>query len=259
MEATQTHDHREGLLAALGGLLTMPENGQPTALLALGVHAAAGLAATGVGEVTPASTADHLSAQRAEPPEPMPNPFCDLLVTARGHAVARCAFADDSVRDAELLIASVLAAERGECTRMLSCLDAGLALMSELAERCDWQLYEAPGGTPGKVEIPGAEELARLSQRVLFDAGDLSRICGSEWEQTLAPLILRDRVEAGGTELESQPLVPRSRLRPRADPGGGRPRGAARPRLPPAGDEPRVQQPGRTGSAPLRLRTEDRE
>jgi hypothetical protein len=211
MEAqTQRHSYRERLLAALGGLLTMPENGQPTSSLALGVHAAAALPAAAAGEVTPASTAEHLSAQRAEPPEPMPNPFCDLLVTARGHAVARCAFADDSVRDAELLIASVLAAERGECERVLSGLDAGLALMRELAERCGWQLYEAPGGAPDRIEIPDAEQLAALSQRVQFDAGGLSRICGSEWEQTLAPLILRDEVEAGGAELESRPLVPRS-------------------------------------------------
>ncbi len=140
----------------------------------------------------------------------MPNPFCDLLVTARGHAVARCAHADDSVRDAELLIGSVLAAERGECERVHSGLDAGLALMSELAERCNWQLYEAPGGAPGKVEIPDVEQLAALSQRVLLDADDLSEICGCDWEQTLAPLILPDEVKAGGTELESRPLVPHS-------------------------------------------------
>jgi hypothetical protein len=211
MEAqAQGHSYRERLLSALGGLLTIPENGQPTLSLALGVHAAAGLAASATGEVTPASIAEYLSVQRAELPEPMPNPFCDLLVTARGHAVARCAHADDSVRDAELLIASVLAAECGECERVLSSLDAGLALMSELADRCDWQPYEAPGGTPDRVEIPDSEQLAALPQRVLFDAEDLRRICGSEWEQTLAPLILRDRAEPGGTELESRPLVPRS-------------------------------------------------
>jgi hypothetical protein len=196
------------LLATLGALLTMPENGQPTRELALGVHAAAGLAATVTREVTPASVAEHLSANLVASPEPMPNPFCDLLVTARGHAIARCAFADDSVRDAELLIAAVLMAERGENERLTAGLDAGLALMSELAERCDWRLYEAPGGVFGKAEIPDAEQLATLSQRVLFDVGDLNRICGSEWEKALTPLILRREVEEGGNELESQPLVP---------------------------------------------------
>jgi hypothetical protein len=185
----------------------MPENGQPTLELALGVHVAAGLATTAVGEVTPASIAEHLSGQRVEP-EPMPNPFCDLLVTARGHSIARCAFSDDSVRDAELLISAVLMAERGECERVITSLDAGLALMSELAKRCNWPLYETPGGTSGKVEIPDAAQLATLSQRVLFEPNDLGRICGNEWGQTLAPLILRREVEAGGNELESQPLVP---------------------------------------------------
>jgi hypothetical protein len=199
---------RESLLAALGGLLTVPENGHCTLELALGVHRAARLADTAAGRISPEAVAEHLSGQSVDSLEPMPNPFCDLLVSARGHAVARCAFADDAVRDAELLIGAALLAERGQCDRVTAALDAGLALMGELAVRCEWQLYEPAGGSIGAIAIPDAARLRRLAERVVFDTAELDRICGSDWRRTLAPLILESEVEEGGSELESRPLVP---------------------------------------------------
>ncbi len=196
------------MIAAFGGLLTVPEIGQATLRLAVGVQKATDLKEGVTGEIDEVSILALTAGGPVGLPEPMANPFCEFLDTPLGHALARCPFADDAVRNAELLINAACLVNLDESAPMRAALRAGLALIKEVATRCKWTPYEPALGEIGKVAIPSVDNLMPLLQRVTFSPDDLNRLCGADWRGALSRLTLSDEAKSSGVPLEARPLVP---------------------------------------------------
>jgi hypothetical protein len=107
-----------------------------------------------------------------------------------------------------MIEAVLMAVAEDRSERISATLDAGLSLMGELAERSEWQLYEAPAGEFAKPRIPDTPRLIELSRRCQFDADQLEGLCGGDWAESLAPLILTEPAQPNGNDLEARPLVP---------------------------------------------------